>query len=145
MKRLIIFDLDGTLTPPRLHSSDAFVYQFLPGVPQKLKKIYELRYLVPEGRKMVICTNQYSRDKEDKEMNLFFDWLQVQLPIETIKVATNEEPYRLKPAPMMLVELMEEFHATPEETVFIGNDDRDKLAAERAGVAYLDRAEFFNA
>jgi HAD superfamily hydrolase (TIGR01662 family) len=143
MKHLVIFDLDGTLTPKREHSSDDFIFEILPGIKEKLTSLYELRFLVPEGRKMAVATNQYSRDAEDKEMELFFDWLQVQLPIEFINVATNSEPYRLKPSANMLVELMERFKVTPEETTFIGDDERDKQAAERAGVQYVDRGEFF--
>jgi phosphoglycolate phosphatase len=42
-----------------------------------------------------------------------------------------------KPSPEPLLETVRRLGAAPEETVFLGDSDRDALTAERAGVAFV--------
>jgi histidinol phosphatase-like enzyme len=49
-----------------------------------------------------------------------------------------------KPKPLMLVRLMHRFRVRRDETLFVGDMERDKEAARRAGVRFLWAHEFFN-
>jgi HAD superfamily hydrolase (TIGR01662 family) len=48
-----------------------------------------------------------------------------------------------KPAPGMLNDLMTSLRVTPDETVFVGDRDEDRLAAQAAGVRFIEADEFF--
>lgn len=48
-----------------------------------------------------------------------------------------------KPAPGMLKALMEAFHASPDETIMIGDMESDRQAAHAAGVAFMEAWAFF--
>jgi D-glycero-D-manno-heptose 1,7-bisphosphate phosphatase len=48
-----------------------------------------------------------------------------------------------KPAPGMLLRIMAHYGVKPEATVFVGNHDVDRLAACRAGVAFIWSDRFF--
>ncbi|MDQ3650950.1 MAG: HAD-IIIA family hydrolase [Acidobacteriota bacterium] len=49
-----------------------------------------------------------------------------------------------KPKPLMLIRLMHRFRVTRNDTLFVGDMDRDEEAARRAGVRFLWAHEFFN-
>lgn len=49
-----------------------------------------------------------------------------------------------KPKPLMLIRLIHRFQVRPDETLFVGDMDRDEEAARRAGVSFLWAHEFFN-
>ena len=42
-----------------------------------------------------------------------------------------------KPAPAMLQRIMQHYGIGPDGTVFVGNDETDRMAASRAGVAFI--------
>jgi D-glycero-D-manno-heptose 1,7-bisphosphate phosphatase len=48
-----------------------------------------------------------------------------------------------KPEPLMLLRLMRRFGASPAETLFVGDMDKDEEAARRAGVRFMWAHEFF--
>jgi D-glycero-D-manno-heptose 1,7-bisphosphate phosphatase len=48
-----------------------------------------------------------------------------------------------KPAPGMLLSLMEQFGTSPDETIYVGDMDSDRQAAEAAGVTFIHTSEFF--
>jgi D-glycero-D-manno-heptose 1,7-bisphosphate phosphatase len=50
---------------------------------------------------------------------------------------------RRKPSPSMLLEVMQDYGYSTGETVFVGDLDTDRQAAEAAGVRYFDAEEFF--
>jgi histidinol phosphatase-like enzyme len=50
-----------------------------------------------------------------------------------------------KPGPGMLLQAMKDAGASPDETVFIGDSEEDRLAAEAAGVKFVHADVFFNA
>ncbi len=49
-----------------------------------------------------------------------------------------------KPRPEMLVRLMRRFDARPEETLFVGDMDKDEGAARAAGTRFMWAHEFFD-
>lgn len=54
--------------------------------------------------------------------------------------------YRLswrKPAPGMLLEIIEEMDGRRERCAYVGNDTKDMLAAQAAGIEFIDSDEFF--
>jgi D-glycero-D-manno-heptose 1,7-bisphosphate phosphatase len=51
--------------------------------------------------------------------------------------ASDAPSGRRKPAPTMLLEAMQDLHALPQETAFIGDAERDWAAAQAAGVRFL--------
>lgn len=48
-----------------------------------------------------------------------------------------------KPAPGMLLRLLEHYGVSPEEALFVGDLDSDAEAARRAGVAFMRAERFF--
>lgn len=49
-----------------------------------------------------------------------------------------------KPEPGMLIELVRQFEVTPAETLYVGDREEDRDAAERAGVRFVWAHEFFS-
>jgi D-glycero-D-manno-heptose 1,7-bisphosphate phosphatase len=135
---LIIFDLDGTLTPQRPSSTDPFERVLLPGV---LKKCAELR---AGGALLAVASNQGGIEKglHIAEVDEHMSWLKDVLGIQEWRCAIVAG-HRKKPAPGMLFELLAHFGAAAEETLFVGDTDADRLAAAAAGVAYADSRSFF--
>jgi histidinol phosphatase-like enzyme len=50
-----------------------------------------------------------------------------------------------KPAPGMLLRIMEHYGLDRDVTVFVGNDQVDREAAERAGIAFIWSVDLFRA
>jgi len=50
---------------------------------------------------------------------------------------------RRKPGPGMLIDLMRRQRVSPSQTVYVGDGDEDRLAAEAAGVQFIAASEFF--
>lgn len=48
-----------------------------------------------------------------------------------------------KPQPGMLVQLMRRYEVPPERTLFVGNADTDRLAAQRVGCTFAWENDFF--
>lgn len=88
-----------------------------------------LRTLEARGLRMAIVSNK--GDREVKEMNdVFFGGL--------FTAAIGERPgVRRKPAPDSLLEIMREFGAAPERTLYVGDSEVDVLTAANAGVDCL--------
>lgn len=55
----------------------------------------------------------------------------------------NTESPNRKPFPGMILALMERLGFAPEDTVYIGDNESDRKAAEAAGVEFVDADEFF--
>lgn len=49
-----------------------------------------------------------------------------------------------KPKPRMLLRIMEHYGVGPRETIFVGNDEVDRAAAERAGVDFIWASTLFD-
>jgi D-glycero-D-manno-heptose 1,7-bisphosphate phosphatase len=48
-----------------------------------------------------------------------------------------------KPAPGMLLSLMGQFGVSADETIYVGDMDSDRQAAEAAGVTFIHASKFF--
>lgn len=135
---LVIFDLDGTLTPQRPCSTAPFERTLLPGV---LEKCAALR---AGGALLAVASNQggIAKGLHMDEVDEHMSWLKDLLGIEEWRCAIVAGQ-RKKPAPGMLLELVAHFGAAAEETLFVGDSDADRLAAAAAGVGYADSKSFF--
>lgn len=55
----------------------------------------------------------------------------------------NVDSPNRKPNPGMILALMERLGFQPEDTIYVGDSDSDKAAAQAAGVEFIDADEFF--
>jgi D-glycero-D-manno-heptose 1,7-bisphosphate phosphatase len=136
---LVIFDLDGTLTPQRPSSTAAFEFKLLPGVREKCAR------LRAQGHVLAVATNQGGLRKglDEREVMQVLEWTRRELGVSAYRYASGRTPGRKKPAPGMLVELMRELGFPPDETTFVGDAESDRLAALAAGVRFAWAKEFF--
>lgn len=155
--RLIIFDLDGTLTesksgkPFRETADD---WQWLPG---RVERLIQLRV---EGALLALATNQagvafpWSKFTE-QEMRVELTRIMTDVGLAHVAVCfTSPNPKALpqyqaandprrKPGPGMLLEAMAACAATPEQTLYVGDRPEDAHAADAAGVAFTWAEDFF--
>lgn len=135
--KLVIFDLDGTLTPARTSSAAAFEQRLLPGVKEKCQQLRE------QGVLLDVATNQRAASEGQrlrKEFLAHISWLCQQIGHVDYDVAYR---YRLKPEPDMLVTLMEYHHAANDLTLMVGDSTDDQKAAIAAGVDFAWAKDFF--
>ena len=133
---LLIFDADGTLTPQRDGSCGEFHGELLPNVARFVHELHEI------GVKVGIASNQSRR----RDMNDIIDqmtWTREELHITPALATFASSGYRKKPGPRMLQEIMSAAQATPKNTLFVGDQDADRQAAEAAGVDFIPAEEFF--
>ena len=141
MIKLIIFDMDGTLTPDRPSSTAAFERKLLPPVQASLAE------LKARGIILALATNQGGarRGRAGRlttgAVLAQLRWLSAELGLEATRYATT--PERQKPSPAMLIELMQQVGVTAGETLFVGNSETDRQAALAAGVQFAYAHEFF--
>ncbi len=164
--KLIIFDIDGTLTEikpeilarkPRMVSPDNLgEQQPRPGVVEKLAELKE------SGVSIALATNRggvawgfttleetEALAREAAELCGIPD-VQIYIcpfhakargPKAVAEYAIDHECR--KPNPGMLLEAMKDTNVTPDETVFVGDFETDEQAAENAGVRFCWAEEFF--
>jgi HAD superfamily hydrolase (TIGR01662 family) len=138
-KELILFDIDGTLTPSRKSSADPYIHEFL---PKTKEKILDLK-TSDKHYKIACITNQRRRHIENLALIDFIGWIMEELGIEAIYIASAGDPSWLKPSSALLWQAMSEFLVGPERTVFVGDSVVDMEAAESAGVDFIFEDEFF--
>jgi phosphoglycolate phosphatase len=89
-----------------------------------------LKWLKERGCLLAVATNAYRRSTLETLEHLgirdFFD-----------AVASYDDVARGKPAPDMLLKILEELGVAREEALFIGDGPRDRMAAEAAGIDFL--------
>ncbi len=68
-------------------------------------------------------------------------WLRRELGLHAVRFATVAT--RKKPHPTMLIELMNQFHVAPEETLFVGDAEIDRQAAAAACIPFIYADMFF--
>jgi D-glycero-D-manno-heptose 1,7-bisphosphate phosphatase len=164
--RLIIFDIDGTLTeikPETLTENPGLVtpnrlgeQQPRQGVTEKLSALREI------GVQFALATNRggvawgytsleeaYALAKEAAEMCGIPDAALYLCPYhakargpKAIMEYSLDHECR-KPRPGMLLQAMEEAGVSAEETVFVGDNESDRQAAEAAEVGFFWADEFF--
>jgi len=136
---LVIFDLDGTLTPQRPSSTAAFEWVLLPGVRARCVE------LAAAGHILTVASNQGGLKKGlgHQQVIDMLEWLVGELGIVAYRYASGYAPRRKKPAPGMLNELMTQLGYDPVNTVFVGDSESDYQAAQAAGCGFAWAREFF--
>jgi D-glycero-D-manno-heptose 1,7-bisphosphate phosphatase len=162
---LYLFDLDDTLT--RSISGEKFPKTvgdrvFIDGRWEHLLNLYA------QGNKTAICTNQggaawgllapqtmnafLASLCESAEINRYFACYhdtseKARNSDRTIKALTEPDIYkewdRRKPGPGMLIEAMDFFEIGPEKTLYVGDREEDRLAAEAASVDFAFAWDYF--
>ena len=153
-RRLLMLDRDGTLNrsigqrPPNRPAE----VELLPGVAVKLH-----RY-ASQGWRIIIVTNQggvafgYQTEAQARAtQQAVLDTLPVAVdasylcphhPEGTVPRYAVACPNR-KPAPGAIHDALDRFQAHPQDCLFVGDQDSDRLAAEAAGVPFRWAWEFF--
>ncbi len=151
--KLYIFDADGTLRwstlPGRKYPLNSGEWRLMPGVAARLRAIpWSSR-----GPWLAIASNQNGvaagELTDAMARKLIEEMLMAALgriPEETrIEFCIFDERISCdcrKPAPGLILRLLDHFGVVPEEALFVGDLDSDAEAARRAGVAFI-RAEMF--
>ena len=153
--RLYIFDADGTLrrstVPGQPCPNAAGQWALLPGVRERLAAID----WGPRGARFGVATNQggvglgYLSYETAYRLaaEMVIEAFGVSEPpagsIEICPHAPHLNCRCRKPKPELLRRLMHRFRAGKDETVFVGDLDRDREAARRAGVRFTWAWDFF--
>ncbi len=91
---------------------------------------HTLQILKGKGVKLAIATNSHSTITENILSRLgikgYFD-----------AIMTGDKVLHGKPAPDMLLELLKILKVKPEEAIFVGDTDKDRLAAEAAKILFV--------
>jgi len=141
--KLLILDADGTLTPFRQGSTGAFERKLLPGVEEAIEAA---RGAGTEH--VVLASNQGgARPGRDGRLTIgqvhaHMRWLCHRLSLDGYKFAVAKASPRKKPNPGMLIEWMREFGVSPASTLFVGDSESDRQAAEAAGCRFMWADEF---
>ena len=133
---LVIFDLDGTLTPQRAASTAAFERRLCDGVRERCRE------LLAAGHTLAVASNQGGIPKglPAEAVEAHLGWVCGELGVAAVRYAW--EPERKKPRPAMLAELMGQFGVDPSETWMIGDSPDDESAAVAAGARFVHVAAF---
>ncbi len=147
MYSLIIFDADGTLrrctVPGQVCPNADDQWELLPNVKENLSGI---SWGVPGNGRVAfgIASNQAGISKgyltEETVYRLLVDMATAVVGFRPIEGSIRFCPHGRsegckcrKPAPLMLEQLMEFWGVEPEQTLFVGDMESDRLAAENAG------------
>ena len=150
--KLYVFDADGTLrrttVPGQPCPNKPGEWELIPGVRERLAQIDWTRAGFGVASNQGGVGTGYM--SQEAAYQLLFDMAAAALgsapPAGSIEMCPHA-PYLncpcRKPKPLMLRRLMRRFRTTKGETLFVGDMERDKEAARRAGVRFLWAHEFF--
>jgi D-glycero-D-manno-heptose 1,7-bisphosphate phosphatase len=154
--KLYIFDADGTLRrttiPAQPCPNKPGEWELIPGVKKRLAEID----WNAGGARFGIASNQGGVGMGYMTFEAAYGLLAemvveafgVNAPpagsIEICPHAPHANCACRKPKPLMLTRLMHRFGARRDETLFVGDMDRDEEAAERARVSFVWAREFFD-
>ena len=148
---LYIFDKDGTIIASHGNRPANTIEEqrLLPGVARKCQE------LKAQGHTLAVASNQggvawsFITIKQARELVIHSANL---IEVDAWRMCPHHPKGRnayavececRKPAPGMLLSLMTQFKASPDETVYVGDMDSDREAAEAAGVTFIHASEFF--
>ncbi len=155
--KLIIFDADGTLRHCTVEGQpcpDApGEWELMPGVKEMLSRIQwgdpgegGVGYGIASNQGGVGCGYLSA----DMAYRLIQELVVAAFGAEPEKGTIQLCPHRpdggckcRKPEPLMIQRLIERWGVKPEETLFVGDMETDKEAAERAGVDFKWAGEYF--
>ncbi len=153
--KLIIFDVDGTLTETKSGATfrkSADDWQWLPGRLDKLKALRKA------GVRLAVATNQGGvafglLDQSAILGELFAMCIAGGIPRWGLYICYNHPAAKLpqfrhvderrKPGPGMLIDAMDDFEAMPNETLMVGDRPEDEEAALNAGCDFMWAKDFF--
>lgn len=147
-KKLIIFDADGTLrrctVPGQPCPNKDDEWELMPGVKEKIAAF-------PEEVRFAIVSNQGGVGlkilSEDSAWTMLLRLEHQTTPGRGIVFMCPHAPkagcFCRKPHPYLLYKSMKTARASPSETLYVGDMDSDREAAQRAGVDFLWAWEFF--
>ena len=151
--RLYIFDADGTLRRTTVEGlpcpNRPGEWELIPGVRERLAEIdwCKARFGVASNQGGVglgyLSLAAARRLLEDMVVEAFGVRAPPPGSVELCPHAPHLGCPCRKPRPLMLRRLMRRFRASRGETLFVGDMERDREAARRAGVPFLWAHEFF--
>ena len=147
--QLFIFDADDTLRrttvpgKPCPHAADE--WELMPGVRETLRQV---SWGQPGAPRLGVASNQdqvaYGHLTLERARQLLRDLAVAASGTSPPDDALQLCPHALdvpcgcrKPSPGMLLSIMDHYGVEREATVFVGNHEVDREAAERAGVAFV--------
>jgi histidinol-phosphate phosphatase family protein len=152
--RLYIFDADGTLRRTTVEGlpcpNEEGQWELIPGVRERLSEIK----WGADGARFGIATNQGGiglgyltfETAHALLVEMVRQAFGIPPPEGSIEICPHAPhagcPCR-KPRPGMLLRLMHRYQVKRRETLFVGDMDRDREAAQRAGIHFLWAHEFF--
>ncbi len=152
--KLYVFDADGTLrrtTVPGLPCPNRpGEWELIPGVRERLSRIE----WGEGGARFGVATNQGGvglgyltlAAARGLLVEMVVEAFGVEPPPGAIEICPHEPHWVFacrKPEPEMLLRLMRRFRAEPEETLYVGDMDKDEGAALAAGTRFMWAHEFF--
>lgn len=150
-KKLIIFDADGTLrrctVPGQPCPNRPSEWEVLPGVREKLAVLDRGHVAIVPNQGGVglgllspsmahsLLSDLASEVFSEGQMKFYRQYICPHAPKAGCRCR--------KPSPLMLYQAMEVANVTPAETLYVGDMESDREAAQRAGVDFLWAWEFF--
>lgn len=135
MRKLIIFDADGTLTPYRPTSIASPILELLPGVSEKCRKLHEAGFI------LVIASNQSAR-RPYRDIRRQLIWTKKQIEATSFHYTTVR--HRQKPRPWLLLQICQRYLVRPANVTFVGDQKSDQQAAVAAGMRFVLADDFFS-
>ena len=143
---LYIFDKDNTLifSYPSRPAQMTTEQVLLSGVVEKCRELRrDGNILAIASNQGGIASNKVSLDSVEAMMSQVANWISASAYRFCPHSSRVNECDCRKPLPGMILSLMAEFDAQPENVVFVGDADGDKRAAEAAGIKFIWATEFF--
>ncbi len=146
--KALILDYDGTLRKTKsgakypISISDI---EILPGRKEILKK-----YLA-DGYKLLGASNQSGIAKGDLKLDIARACFEYTNKLLGVDIEYQFCPHKIppiicfcrKPSPGLPVYFIEKHKLDRDQTIFVGDMTTDRTCASRAGIKYMDQAEFF--
>jgi len=143
-RRIVILDRDGVLNQDPGHVGHAHEFVWNEGAIEAVKWLNE------NGLGVVVATNQAGIAKgiySERDFSHLMSWVQAELEGHGARLdgvyfcphhpSEGGHPVACscrKPAPGMLLEILADFEARPEDCVMIGDKPSDEAAADAAGI-----------
>lgn len=155
--KLLVLDIDGTLVETKSGETFRKTANDWQWLPNRLEKLQELR---KRGVKFAIASNQagvafpWSKFTE-QEIRAEIDVVAQAIGADFVGVCYstpnekalrtyhNPNDLRRKPGPGMLLEAMQYYGVSPQETLMVGDREEDEKAAKNCGVSFQLANDFF--
>jgi HAD superfamily hydrolase (TIGR01662 family) len=146
MKKLVVFDRDGTLIIDYGYTHKIRDLKWMKGAIQLVRELHQLGVMV------VVATNQSGIGRgyfSQEEVAVFHSQMSLEIEmgggkIQSFYICPHAPDLHglpecgcRKPNPGMLKLAMKDFGIKPEQCVFIGNSESDSEAAKNAGVDFV--------